>query len=108
MYPLNTQEELQALFDRGLECADIGDLYTAALLKQLDIIGIIRKSDKTSGQIVSEQIQNSKLPFTDLVTIRKFAEIAGIKFDERKFRNRREFREYFGKLIREKVRKENW
>lgn len=33
--------------------------------------------------------------------IRKFAEIAGIKFDERKFRNRREFQMYFGESMKE-------
>lgn len=75
-----------------------GKSATIALLTQL--IEIIRKSDKTSGQIVSEQIQNSKFPLTDLVAIRKFAEIAGIKFDERKFRNRREFRMYVRSLLK--------
>lgn len=59
------------------------------------------KSDKTSGQIISEQIQNSKFTLTDLVAIRKFAEIAGIKFDEQKFRNRREFRMYVRELMKE-------
>lgn len=76
-----------------------GKSATIALLTQL--IEIIRKSDKTSGQIVSEQIQNSKFPLTDLVAIRKFAEIAGIKFDERKFCNRREFRMYVRELMKE-------
>ena len=76
-----------------------GKSPTIALLIQL--IGIIRKSDKSNGQIVLEQIQNSKFPLTDLVTIRKFAEIAGIKFDERKFRNRREFRMYVQSLMKD-------
>lgn len=76
-----------------------GKSATIAFLTQL--IGIIRKSDKTSGQIISEQIQNSKFTLTDLVAIRKFAEIAGIKFDERKFRNRREFRMYVRELMKE-------
>lgn len=72
------------------------------------LISIIRKSDKTNGYIVTEQERNSKFPLMDLITIRKFAQIVGTEIDERKFRNVREFREYFGKLIREKVRKENW
>lgn len=75
-----------------------GKSATITLLTQL--IAIIRNSYKTNGQIVSEQIQNSKFPFTDLVAIRKFAEIAGINFDERKFRNRREFRMYFRELMK--------
>lgn len=79
-----------------------GKSATIAFLTQL--IEIIRKSDKTSGQIISEQIQNSKFTLTDLVAIRKFAEIAGIKFDERKFRNRREFRMY----VRELMKEEDW
>lgn len=76
-----------------------GKSATIALLIQL--IGIIRKSDKTNGLIVSEQIQNSKFPLTDLVAIRRFAEIAGIKFDEPKFRNRREFRMYVQSLMKD-------
>ena len=34
------------------------------------------------------------------MTIRKFAEIAGIRFDEQKFRNRREFRMYARSLLK--------
>lgn len=75
-----------------------GNSATIALLTQL--IAIIRKSDKTSGQIITEQERNSKFPLTDLITIRKFAQIAGIKIDERKFRNRREFQMYFRELMK--------
>lgn len=78
-----------------------GNSATIALLTQL--IAIIRKSDKTSGQIISEQRRNIKFPFTDMPPIRRFAEIAGIKFDERKFRNRREFQLYFQSLLKENV-----
>lgn len=83
-----------------------GNSATVALLSSL--IGIIRKSNKMSGCIVTEQEQNMKFPLTDLVHIRRFAQIVGIEIDERKFRNVREFREYFGILIREKVGKEDW
>ena len=83
--------------DKETSGESAGKSATIALLTQL--IGIIRKSDKTGGQIISEQIQNSKFPLTDLVTIRKFAEIAGIRFDEQKFRNRREFRKYVQSLM---------
>lgn len=76
-----------------------GNSATIALLTQL--IEIIRKSDKTSGHIITEQERNSRFPLTDLITIRKFAQIAGIKFDERKFRNRREFRMYVRELMKE-------
>ncbi len=83
-----------------------GNSATIALLIQL--IAIIRKSDKTSGHIITEQVRNSKFPLTDLITIRKFAQIAGIKIDERKFRNRREFQLYFRELMKEYKRKEVW
>lgn len=82
-----------------------GNSATVALLSSL--IGIIRKSSKMSGCIVTEQEWNMKFPLTDLISIRRFAQIVGIEIDERKFRNVREFREYFGKLIRETVEKED-
>ena len=83
-----------------------GNSATVALLSSL--IGIIRKSSKMSGCIVTEQERNMKFPLTDLVHIRRFAQIVGIEIDERKFRNVREFREYFGRLIKEKIGKEDW
>ncbi len=76
-----------------------GNSATIALLTQL--IAIIRKSNKTSGQIITEQERNSKFPLTDLITIRKFAQITGIKIDEGKFRNRREFRMYYQEFMEE-------
>ena len=102
---LDRLPSLHDITERETNGESAGKSATIALLTQL--IGIIRKSDKTSGQIVSEQIQNSKFPFTDLVAIRKFAEIAGIKFDERKFRNRREFRMYVQSLMNKDISKEN-
>ena len=92
--------------DKETSGESAGKSATIAFLTHL--IEIIRKSDKTNGHIVSEQIQNSKFPLTDLVAIRKFAEIAGIKFDKQKFRNRREFRMYFQSLLKENKRKEDW
>lgn len=95
---LDNMPPLYDITERETSGESAGKSATIALLTQL--IGIIRKSDKTSGQIISEQIQNSKSTLTDLVAIRKFAEIAGIKFDERKFRNRREFRMYVRSLLK--------
>lgn len=94
-------DRLPSLYDiteRETSGESAGNSATIALLTQL--IDIIRKSNKSNGQIVSEQERNLKFPFTDLVVIRKFAEIAGIKFDERKFRNRREFRMYVQSLMK--------
>ncbi len=81
-----------------------GKSATIALLNSL--ITPIRNSNKISGCIVTERERNMKFPLTDLITIRRFAQVVGIEIDERKFRNAREFREYFEKMIREKVRKE--
>lgn len=90
---------LHDITERETSGESAGNSATIALLTQL--IAIIRKSDKTSGQIITEQERNSKFPLTDLITIRKFAQIAGIKIDERKFRNRREFQMYFREFIEE-------
>lgn len=92
---------LYDITERETSGESAGNSATIALLTQL--IAIIRKSDKTSGQIISEQRRNIKFPFTDMPPIRRFAEIAGIKFDERKFRNRREFQLYFQSLLKENV-----
>lgn len=94
---LDNISSLYCVGDEETSSESAGKSATIAFLSHL--IGIIRKSDKTNGQIVSEQERNLKFPFTDLVVIRKFAEIAGIKFDERKFRNRREFRMYVQSLM---------
>lgn len=103
---LDNVPSVYCVCDKETSGESVGKSATIAFLTHL--IGIIRKSDKSNGQIVSEQIQNSKFPLTDLVAIRKFAEIAGIKFDERKFRNRREFQMYFQSLLKENKRKEDW
>lgn len=79
---------------------------TVALLSNL--IRIIRTSYKTKGKLITKREQDLKFPFTDLIIIKKFAEIAGIKFDEQKFQNRREFQEYFKTLLKEDKRKAGW
>lgn len=89
---------LHDISERETSGRSAGNSATIALLTEL--LTIIQKYDKVRGHIVSEQERNSKFPFTDLVAIRKFGEIAGIEFDEGKFRNRREFRMYFGSLLK--------
>lgn len=103
---LDRLPSLHDITERETSGESAGKSATIALLNSL--IGIIRKSSKMSGCIVTEQERNMKFPLTDLITIRRFAQIVGIEIDERKFRNVREFREYFGKLIRETVGKEDW
>lgn len=65
-------------------------------------------SNKTNGTLINEKEHSLKFPLTDLITIRRFAEITGIEIDETKFRNRREFQRYFKSLLKEDKDKEGW
>ncbi len=97
---LDILPSVHSVDERETSGESAGNSATIALLTQL--IAIIRKSNKMSGRIISEQERNLKFPLTDLIAIRKFSEIAGIKIDEGKFRNRREFRMYVQSLLKEK------
>ena len=101
---LDNMPPLHDITERETSGESAGNSATIAILTQLT--AIIRKSDKRSGKIITEQMRNSKFPFTDLIPIRRFAEIAGIKFDERKFSNRREFQMYFQSLLKGNIGKE--
>lgn len=70
---------------------------TSTLLKHL--MKIIGNGVKTKGHIFTEKELNLKFPFVDLIAIERFEEITGIKFDESKFKNRKEFQEYFAKWL---------
>ena len=80
-----------------------GKSATLALLSNL--IKIIRNSNKTNGRLINGKEHSLKFPLTDLITIRKFAEITGMEIDETKFRNRREFQMYFKTRLKEKIGK---
>ena len=74
---------------------------SAAIALLSNLIKVIRNSNKTNGALINEKEHSLKFPLTDLITIRKFAEITGIEIDETKFRNRREFQMYFRSLLKE-------
>lgn len=95
---LDSLPPLHDITERETSGESAGNSATVTLLREL--IGIIRKSNKISGRIVTEQEWNMKFPLTDLIHIRRFAQLVGIEIDERKFRNVREFRTYFGRLIK--------
>ena len=78
---------------------------TTTLLTNL--IGIIRQSVKTNSRIVDKKDFDMRFPFTDIIAIRKFSEITGIEFDERKFSNRREFQRYFREIMKAELGKED-
>ena len=62
---------------------------------------LIRKGIKTDGKAYTQSEIDLKSQIKDLPIIEKFQEIVGIEFDWNKFHNRREFKEYFWKLINE-------
>ena len=56
---------------------------------------------KTDSRIFTDREIDSMFEFKELHTIRRFAEIVGVKFDESKFTNRKKFQEYFQKWLKE-------
>lgn len=60
---------------------------------------LIRNSLKMRARVFTQEELDLKSQITDYPIIKRFEEIAGIEFDWSKFSNRREFKEYFCKLI---------
>ena len=66
-----------------------------------NLLELICKGIKTDGKAYTQSEIDLKSQIKDLPIIEKFQEIIGIEFDWSKFHNRREFKEYFWKLINE-------
>ena len=66
-----------------------------------NLIELIRNSLKMRAQVFTQEELDLKSQITDYPIIKRFEEIAGIEFDWNRFHNRREFKEYFWKLINE-------
>lgn len=64
-----------------------------------NLLELIRNGIKTDGKAYAQSEIDLKSQITDYPIIKRFEEIAGIEFDWSKFRNRREFKEYFWNLI---------
>ena len=79
----------------------VGAVKSATTSILSHIKNIIGKSMKTDSHIFTDKEIDSMFEFKELYTIRRFAEIAGVKFDESKFTNRKEFQEYFQKCLKE-------
>lgn len=62
---------------------------------------LIRNSLKMRAWVFTQEELDLKSQITDYPIIKRFEEMAGIEFDWSKFHNRREFKEYFWKLINE-------
>lgn len=60
---------------------------------------LIHNSLKMRARVFTQEELDLKSQITDYPILKRFEEIAGIEFDWSKFRNRREFKEYFCKLI---------
>lgn len=65
-----------------------------------NLLELIRKGMKTDSKAYTQSEIDLKSQIKDLPIIEKFQEIIGYEFDWSKFRNRREFRAYFMKLIK--------
>lgn len=66
-----------------------------------NLLELIRNGMKTDGKAYTQSELDLKSQIKDFPIIEKFQEIIGYEFDWSKFRNRREFRTYFMKLINE-------
>lgn len=62
---------------------------------------LIRNCLKMRARVFTQEELDLKSQITDYPIIKRFEEIAGIEFDWNRFHNRREFKEYFWKLINE-------
>ena len=62
---------------------------------------LIRNSLKMRARVFTQEELDLKSQITDYPIIILFEEIAGIEFDWNRFHNRREFKEFFWKLINE-------
>lgn len=61
---------------------------------------LIHNSLKMRARVFTQEELDLKSQITDYPILKRFEKIAGIEFDWSKFRNRREFRAYFMKLIK--------
>ena len=84
--------------ERGIKGESAGNSAVTNILSHIK--NVIGKSMKTDSRIFTNREIDSMFEFKELYTIRRFAEIAGVKFDESKFTNRKEFQEYFQKWIK--------
>ena len=60
---------------------------------------LIHNSLKMRARVFTQEELDLKSQITDYPILKRFEKIAGIEFDWSKFRNRREFREYFRKTF---------
>lgn len=74
---------------------------SASVVSLSKILNDINQGEKTYGRVVSIEEVNAKFPVSDLLTIRNFERIAGIRFDYSKFNTLAQFQSYFNSLLRQ-------
>lgn len=67
-----------------------------------NLLGLIHDGMKIDGKAYTQNEIDLKSQIVDFPIIEKFQEIIGIKFDWSKFHNRREFKQYFLELMKER------
>ena len=88
------------LIDRKIISAEtIGKPGSEQILSS--VLQSIRAGIKIDGKAFTQNENDLKSQITDFPIIEKFQKIIGIEFDWSKFHNRREFKEYFWKVINE-------
>lgn len=98
---LSVEKPIPPYFIKENDINGAGAVKSATTSILSHIKNVIGKSMKTDSRIFTDKEIDSMFEFKELYTIRRFAEIAGVKFDESKFTNRKEFQEYFQKWLEE-------
>ena len=98
---LSVDKPIPPYFIEESDINGVGAIKSATTSILSHIKNVIGKSMKNDSRIFTDREIDSMFEFKELYTIRRFAEIAGVKFDESKFTNRKEFQEYFQKWLEE-------
>lgn len=96
----STQEKLLSVYlikDKDILSENAAKSGAEQILSNLT--ELIRNSLKMRARVFTQEELDLKSQITDYPIIKRFEEITGIEFDWSKFRNRREFKDYFWKLI---------
>lgn len=96
----STQEKLLSVYlikDKDILSENAAKSGAEQILSNLT--ELIRNSLKMRAWVFTQEELDLKSQITDYPIIKRFEEITGIEFDWSKFRNRREFKDYFWKLI---------
>lgn len=100
-FEVDTAPSLSVHFFGKEEIESYNASKSAASSSLSKILNDINQGEKTYGRIISLEEVNAKFPVTDLLTIRNFERIAGIRFEYSKFKTLAQFQSYFNSLLRQ-------